>query len=224
MEVRLAFSNNQLNKLLYGLVAIEVLFVLIFFIDYLLGTPIWIIHTYFYLDGEMNIPAWFSSIQLSLVGIVFLLRAYQPVSSDYPSPVFMLMLGAGFLFLSADELTKIHETFSKTLKSIEWVPRFKGGNGLWISVYLLLCLTFVLTTYRHFCAMWNLYRKESFFMMTGIMVFLLGAVGFEIISYQFLRDDTSSMLYQVEVAVEEFLEMMGISLVLYGSILFSAKE
>ena len=53
---------------------------------------------------------------------------------------------------------------------------------------------------------------------------MLGGVGLEIISYQFLREDETSLFYIVEVAFEEFLEMLGASLILYGAILFSSEK
>jgi len=49
--------------------------------------------------------------------------------------------------------------------------------------------------------------------------FLLGGVGLEAIGYQFLRSGSTPLLYSAEVALEEFLEMSGASITLYGTIL-----
>ena len=55
-------------------------------------------------------------------------------------------------------------------------------------------------------------------MALGFATFLVGVVGMEIISFQFLRGaDIPTYLYRIEVAIEEFLEMVGITIVLYGA-------
>ena len=59
-------------------------------------------------------------------------------------------------------------------------------------------------------------------MALGFAIFLLGVVGLEVISFQFLRgEDVPQYLYRLEVAIEEFLEMIGITIVLYGAVQLS---
>jgi hypothetical protein len=53
---------------------------------------------------------------------------------------------------------------------------------------------------------------------------LLGGVVLEAISNQFLRSDSTPILYTVEVALEEFLEISGASVTLYGAILLLLHE
>ena len=51
----------------------------------------------------------------------------------------------------------------------------------------------------------------------------MGEVGFEIVGYLFLRTTTSGLLYDLEVAVEEFFALAGVSLILYGVLLLLMK-
>ena len=53
---------------------------------------------------------------------------------------------------------------------------------------------------------------------------LLGGVVLEAISNQFLRSDSTPLLYTVEVALEEFLEISGAIVTLYGAILLLLHE
>ena len=71
--------------------------------------------------------------------------------------------------------------------------------------------------------MWTYFQPETLMIATGIAVFLFGAVVLEIISYQFLHDGATPLLYLAEVTFEEFLEMSGGSLILYGTIRFAMK-
>ena len=221
MEFRIVFTEKHIKRLLLGLIASEVVLVLIYLASRLLGSPFTIFFETFNLDGEANVPAWFSSIQLFVIGIVFWLQSPRVPKSGVLAPAFLLLLGAGFIFLSLDEAAEIHETISQIIRVIDWVPRFKHDFGSWILLYLLIPLIIFLITFRQFKAMWDVYRRQTFIMATGVGVFLLSAVGLEIISYQFLRDGTHVLLYVGEVAVEEFLEMFGASLILYGVLSFS---
>lgn len=224
MNLDPGYTEKEASRLLVGLVVFELFLVLIYVADSWLGSPISAIHRLFDLDRESTIPGWFSSIQLFSIGIIFVLAARQCGPSDHPSGLFLVIVGAGFVFLSADEAAAIHEKITEVLTRIEWMPRFKGNHGIWIPIYLGVCLVLFLTTYREIRAMWIRFRRETLMMAVGITLFLLGVVGLEILSYEFLADRTSSSLYQAEVALEELLEMFGASVVFYGALLFALRD
>jgi hypothetical protein len=218
------FSPQDTKKLFAGLVIFEILLVLIFAADTLLGHPIRPIRILFDLDGEGNIPAWFSSVQLFIVGLVFLLIGRQTNPDQRPSALLFLILVLGFIFLSADEAASIHEKITGALKDIQWVPRFKGDHGIWVFIYPLIGFTLFLAFYRQLIAMWNRYRYTTLIMAAGMGIFLIGALGLEIISFQFLRSGSFPLLYKVEVAFEEFFEMLGVSVILYGAMLLLREK
>lgn len=218
------FAVRDANKLLAGLVLFELCLVSIFAVHKLLGSPIEIISSSFNPASEGNIPAWFSSVQLFLIGLPFLLKSWQ-LDPDYlPSPRFLRMVAVGFVFLSADEAASIHEGLTRLLKPVEWVPRFKGDHGIWVFIYLPIGLILFLATFRQLAALWHRYRHATFMMAIGMGIFLLGAVGLEIIGYQFLRSGWTPVLYKASVVLEEFLEMSGASIILYGAILLLLPE
>lgn len=224
MELRCDYTIRDVNKLIAGLIVFELCLVLIFAADTLLDSPIGIIHRLFDLDAEGNIPAWFSSIQLFLIGLIFLIKGYRPDPDRAPSPLFFLMVGAGFVFLSADEAASIHEKITYVLKNFEWVPRFRGNHGIWIFFYPLIGLILLCATFREIVALCNRYRRATFIIATGIGIFLLGAVGLEIVRYQHIDQSATPLLYKVEVACEEFLEMFGASVMLYGAMLLPVQH
>jgi hypothetical protein len=116
-------------------------------------------------------------------------------------------------------MASIHEKLSVLFKHVEWIPRFKGDHGLWVFIYAIIGLILLLANLRAFVAMWNRYRHATSIMAIGMGFFLLGGVGLEAIGYQFLRSGSTPLLYSAEVALEEFLEMSGASITLYGTIL-----
>jgi hypothetical protein len=220
MRPRFYISEQAARKLLFVVITFEICLVAVFLASSILGKPSLIIHKLFNLDGEKNVPALFSSVQLFLIGIIFLSMAYQPRQQYFFSPLFLAILGVGFIFLHFDEALAIHEHITSSLKHIDWIPRFKGNHGIWVAPYLIIGLTFFILTYKNFLRMWNKYRRETTIMASGLVIFLVGVLCLEVIRYQFIRVGSSpSYLYKFEVALEEFLEMMGISIVLYGAIL-----
>jgi hypothetical protein len=224
MRLYCDLTVRDANKLLIGLIFFELCLVLIYAADTLLGSPSRSIQQLFDLDGEGNIPAWFSSVQLFLIGLIFFLRSRQTGPDHSPSPLFLLMLSGGFIFFSADEVGSIHEKISEVFKYVEFMPRFKGDHGIWIFVYALIGLILFLATFRSSVAMWNRYRHASFMMAVGMGIVVLGGVFIEVISYYFLRSGSTPLLYIAEVALEEFLEMSGASVALYGALLLLLHE
>ena len=59
-------------------------------------------------------------------------------------------------------------------------------------------------------------------MMAGVCISILGGVVLEVIGYKFLQ--YGAPLHKVEVAIEEFMEMLGASLILYFTILLSSSS
>lgn len=220
--MRLSFDLEvkDAKKLLIWLLGFELLLVAIYALDNALGMPIWTLHSLFDLDAEQTIPDWFSALQLALVGLVFMLKARQPDVAHGLSPRFILLVGAGFLFLSADEAASIHERIGALLKKTRSAPGFKGGHGLWMLPYAVLGLLLLWANLRSVAIMLTRYRRASLLMLGGFGVILVGAVGLEALSYQYLRGGDTPGLYVVEVACEEFLEMFGASVMLYGALQF----
>jgi hypothetical protein len=213
------FTGRDANKLLFGLILFELCLVLIFAADTSLGSPILSIKQLFDLDGESSIPAWFSSVQFFLIGLVILLKSCQPDPDHSSSVLFLRLVSAGFVFLSVDEAASIHEKISVLLRHVAWLPRFKDDHGLWVFIYAMIGLFLLLINYRILAAMWNHHRQATSIMAIGMGFVLLGGVGLEALSYQFLRSGSTPLLYSIEVALEEFLEMSGASVMLYGATL-----
>lgn len=219
MKIYFDLAIRDLNKLFLGLILVELLLVAGYVLNVLWGSPSWIVTKLIDLDDEGSIATWFSSMQLFVVGLLFLFKSRHANAVELPSAAFFCILGLGFIFLSIDEAAAIHEKINIALKQIALMPRFKGDHGIWIYVYVLLAGTFLVLTLRNFIVLWKHSRRIAFIVVIGLLTFVTGAVLLEIIGYQFLRDDMASWRYVTEVALEEFLEMLGISIVLYGVLL-----
>lgn len=80
------------------------------------------------------------------------------------------------------------------------VPRLKGEHGIWMFVYPLIALCVAAPFFRDAVTIMKWYRTSSAIAAAGIAIFLLGAVGMEVLSYQFLRGPSGdASMYKSEV-------------------------
>lgn len=231
MELKINVNQKMLYKLFIGLVLLEILFV----IGYIAGVtiPNNKLYTIFNLDGESTIPSWFSSMHLFLIGLFFWTKTLQSNNSPLISTFFYKTAGTGFIYLSADEASQFHEKIGNILRGIDngrnVIPHFEGGygHGFWLLPYFLIGITLAFVFHKDIIAFFKYYKRSSIIMISGLSISILGAVGFEIVGYGY-RDvygDANKFLpYVFEVAAEEFFEMLGFSLVLYGASLMLLDE
>lgn len=219
----LNFNESHAKRLLKLLICVEIGMVLLFLLDHyfvFLGRP----HATFDLDDERSLSAWFSSTQLFMIGFLFLTQHFS-VQYDTKIPLKLLtFVGLGFIFLSIDESVMIHEKLNTQLSSVLWLPKFKGGNGIWISVYALMLMFMLVLLKKDIINIWQLYIKEFLLFILGASLIGIGAVLLEIIGYEYLKYQTSQNGYKLEVAFEEGLEMLGASIILYATMLFTLRS
>ncbi|MGE5502156.1 MAG: hypothetical protein ACM3W4_09540 [Ignavibacteriales bacterium] len=166
---------------------------------------------WFDLNREQSVGTWFSSAQLLVVALAFALAA--PRSSS-PRPWFLWLMAAGFAFLSLDETISIHEAITAIARHrARWLPEFPGGHGAWVAVYGVIGAAGLAVTWRELLRLWSGYRVVAIVGAVGCAAYVSGAVAAEIAGYFGLIHDGA-----LQVALEEFLEMLGGSLILLAAL------
>lgn len=169
------------------------------------------------LDAEGSIAAWFSSSKLFAAGFVFAAAGYvRP--NDSVGPVFYLLWAMAFFFLSADEAVGLHEKVTLIFRDVEFLPRFSGNHGIWIPLYALAGIAFIASTAKPSLRLWRSGNSGIAILFIGIVVFVSGAVLVEIVSYGELREMANRRSYLIQVALEETIELVGISTILVGTV------
>ncbi len=226
--IAIPYKSQGAAKLLVGLIGLDVLFAVAHvFIFVWPGVPWEIFRLLLDLDNEVAVTTWFSTVQLFFIGAVLLITAWTNKEKTHGLSTTLALGGLLFVFLSADEGGAIHERVGLVIANRELdVFMFSGNHGGWISVYAVLGSLFFLGAgvylWRPLRWMWQRFTRECLLILGGFATIVVGAVGFEIISYVFLRSDSTATLYQLEVAIEEFLEMAGASVILYATIEMAA--
>jgi len=190
---------------------------LMYIANYLIGQPYRPLNVFVDLDGEGNLPAWYSSIQWFSVAILTGLFAYRNASFSNKKSWSLVVLPLLFLMLSLDETTEIHEFLGKM--SDQLLPGGRQNTllphtGIWMFLVglpfmLLLCVLIVRVRAYFVRASGALYK-----IVLGMAVMLAGAIGVETFSNVVARDSIYSVL---QIWSEESLEMVGATIVLWGS-------
>ena len=211
------------NRVVASIVLFELCLILAYWADILIGGPE-PFHRLVNLDGEANIPAWFSSSQLLFGCLVAWVTALLQGTRDRPSGLFLFMLGSCFILMSVDETAQIHEGITGLIgtRYVDWLPTFLSTHKEMIALLLILGLAVLKFIWRDLKAIWRWSRRESLLALAGMCVFVLGAAGIETLGYKFL--ELGSFVYKVEVTVEEFMEMFGASLVVYAALSFAQHQ
>lgn len=219
-------SLQQARKLLLTLICIELLLVVVY------GTDAWVqgsagqLNELINLDGEGNLPAWFSSFQLALISIGFWTLAARARESHRPSRRFLRLCGGFFLLLSIDETAMLHERITASLGSryVDWLPVYLVENPVNAIVFLLVLGLCICAAYPHLRALWQMSLKASLVGACGCVVYVTGAAVLETIGYKMLNAGAALSLYRAEVALEEFFETLGASLILYAVLLICVNR
>ncbi|GAB1342528.1 hypothetical protein [Gemmatimonas sp.] len=196
------------------LVCLDVLFVLMHAIGFLLrGEPF----TFFNLDGEGNLPAWWSNAKFVMAGTLFGVLAVAKKSRALTP----LVLCALLLALAADEIASIHERVGHLLAdNVAGDVQFRRKDAfLWPLLFglpVLIVGGFVLRTLAKERFLSALVWKR---LTIALVTFFAGAVGVEVIAFNpFLPVAQGSMLYQGLATLEEGLEHAGSSLLVWAAL------
>jgi len=163
------------------------------------------------LDGEVNLPTFYSSFLLLasalLLGIISWLKERR---SRYRGS--WIALSAIFFYLAVDESTKLHELLTKPIRD----GLHTGGIFLYawviVAVPLLIILGILLLPF-----ILNLPRKTKRFFLLAAVLYVGGALGFEMISGGFISQfGIDNIFYLFLSTVEETLEIIGLTVFIYA--------
>lgn len=167
---------------------------------------------------EQNIPTLYSSFTLFFAGVLLFIigLAHKKISAS-GIPWFGLALI--FTFLSLDEFAMIHE------RSIGPVRTLLDTSGYlffaWVIPYGVgLLLLFAI--YAKF--LFRLPKRTLHLFLTSGFLFVLGAIGIEMIEGQVIATRGYGFVFQMCQTVEELLEMLGVALFIYALLDYMVKK
>lgn len=123
---------------------------------------------FFFVEGELTVPAWFSGMQLAFCALLLFLVARQKRAAGDRFARHWLGLCAVFVFLSMDELAGAHERLMPLMSRIWETPR-----GMWAATWVLpMLVPLAVLEVRHSFAYAMFTHVEEFLEMAGILLFV----------------------------------------------------
>lgn len=175
----------------------------------------------FNMDGEANLPAWYSSVLLLCASLLLAVIALAKTRMKDAFRWYWWGLAAGFAWLSADEAAQLHEMLNRPAHAL---PFEATGTLAFPWVVLALPLVAVVAiVYLRFLAALPAATRNLF--LLAAFLFLGGAAGVEMIQAELAdaqgissqpdgwdSDGRFGLDYMALLIVEETLEMIGVAL------------
>lgn len=124
------------------------------------------------------------------------------------------------MYASMDETAQIHETVTAWLgrRYVDWLPHFTVTHFWILMVAVAIIMTLIQTFAYDLTTIWREHRHPALIGVLGTCIGLGGAIGVETIGYKLLHGVTTTLWYKAEVTLEEFMEMLGASLILFATL------
>ena len=180
---------------------------------------------YFDLDIEKNIPSLYSAFAILCSSLLFFCIASLE-KKQQERRRYWLGLAAVFLFLSLDEAFALHEGLGDYTEELIKSTGILEATGLlyfpWIIPYSMLTSILGLLYFRF---IFGLPRRIMLLMILSAIIFLTGAVGFDMVGGKEAElHGYYSNRYIVLYTIEEFLEMIGIVLLIYTLLAYIEQQ
>jgi len=169
----------------------------------------------FFLDGEGNLPALFST-WLFLINAVLFLIVWKAARLAGDSHKIWLFLAGVFIFLALDESISIHERLIDPLREA------LGAGGIfyyaWIIPYGIGVVLLAIVAIPVF---WRMQKRIRFWFGLSAATYLFAAIGMEMISGKYLTmmNEKKDIVWILMMTVEESLEMVGLIMLVYALLL-----
>ena len=173
---------------------------------------------FFDFNSEENLPTAFATFNLFFAGCLLFYISTHKTPQEMKWRWFILAVI--FFFLAFDEYAMVHDPLSRKLRP--YVSDVDLLHFAWVIPYSILLLVFTLAYLRFFFA---LPRKYMILFGASGFIFVLGAVGFELIGAPRTKNfGRSDIYYTVFTTVEECLEFIGIILFNYALLTYLKEK
>lgn len=171
------------------------------------------IWTLFGVDGEANVPSFFSGLLWVVAAATcWLLSRISHTRRSASRSWLAMAVICGFLAL--DEAATLHERLSEPVRELT------GADGYllfaWVIPYSVLCLVIAVALGRF---VWALGRPVNLLVLAAGLLFVSGAAGLESLQSGLVsaaEEESGSLTYIALYTAEETLEMLGVTLFIFA--------
>lgn len=216
MQENTLLNRRELQYLLLGVI----LLVIANIIDVLTGRPFWGITRFIFLGFDNNISAWYSSILLAFSGLLayecWIYAKKKKIKNSASFLFFSLLL----FLMSADEVAMIHEIlggYAAKILGISSKSIAKHTSWVWIGGPIVAVIFFGFAFFLK--KAFSLVPKSMFYLIVGFSSIVLGGIILES-TINFLNHEELQWVWEIEIILEEFFEMIGTIFIAYSLIIW----
>ncbi len=169
----------------------------------------------FFLDGEGNLPAIFSTWLFLLNAVIFLI-VWKAACLAGDSQKIWLFLSSVFVFLALDESISIHERLINPLRQA------LDATGIFYYTWIIpYGIGVVLLSIFAIPIFWRMQKRIRFWFGLSAATYLVATIGLEMISgkYLVMMNEQKDIVWIFMVTLEESLEMVGLIILVYAQLL-----
>lgn len=160
----------------------------------------------FNLEWDMNVPTWFASTVLLYCAVLLAVIAASRQRQEGRFARHWWALSLIFLLLSIDETARIHEMVGDAIATM-LIGETRGYlHYSWVIPWTILLMLFVLSYIRFLLYLPGATRW--WFVISGA-IYVTGALGFEMITANYIDSYGYGPVARMITVVEEGLEMLG---------------
>jgi hypothetical protein len=164
----------------------------------------------FNVDQEINIPTWFNQFLFLYAALLAMIASFFASRSTLEK-VYWRAVGTFCVLLSLDEVAGFHELLIDPLRG-----RYEL-TGIWYQSWTIVGIILIgLASILFVRFFWELPRKVMVIMLLGAALHVTGSIGFEMIGGNHLSLYGYDNFYIATATMEEYLEMMGVTIFLFG--------
>lgn len=169
--------------------------------------------TMFNTAAEGNLPTYYSSFLLLFSALLLFIITIKERTLKSKYFAYWALLTFGFIYLSMDEMLVLHESISSFIRAVTEY----SGNGVLKSPWVILgAITVVIIFLIFIKFILHLDRKTRYFFLAAGVLYVGGAIGFEIIENLYAEAHGQNLIYSMLQNLEEGMEMAGIIVFIYG--------
>lgn len=162
--------------------------------------------------GEANLPTWYST--LLLVASSLLLLAVFSTRRNNSDKYYWLVLSFVFVYLSLDEFAQLHELFGSYISKTKMQSLLPNeSSSAWIFWGGAMSLIIAVSFFRFW---WKLSKPVRRTFLVAALVYVGGALGFEIIEVFYVSRAGEDYWFFAMVTIEETMEMLGVVIFIGG--------
>lgn len=172
---------------------------------------------FFDFDEEKNAPTFFTTC-LFLINAVLFLGLWKVERITNKPQKLWILFSIIFCFLAIDEDCMLHERLILPLESL------LNTSGFFLFAWIIpYGIAFILLAIFGIPILWRIERSIRFWFVISAVIFITGAIGFEMIGGKYLEMmdivGEGDIVYKFITTFEESLEMIGLIVLIFALLL-----